>query len=284
MSSLFATLQSSNLAKRIASSVVLIPIVVGAVWSGGLAFNAMVIAALLAGLYEWIHLTAPDARPRVMTLAYTGLLATLTCGMAWGAAAGFALSLIVWLVVLLAAGRLAGADRQAHLAKALWLSAGIPILAWSGLAMMALRALPETGFLWTLYLLLVVWGTDIGGYAAGCTVKGPKIWPQISPKKTWAGLFGGMALAGVMGYIMAGQMGGIACGFVLLSMVLAVVSQAGDFFESYVKRKAGAKDSGSLIPGHGGILDRIDGLLFAAVLLGVLMALSDDLVPLLLRG
>lgn len=273
MSSLLTVLQTSNLAKRIASSIVLIPVVVGAVWSGGLAFDALIIAALLAGLYEWIGLTAPSIRPRVKLMAYAGLLAVLTSALAFGTLPAFVLALFVWLVVLLAAGRLPQGDKAAHFARALWLSGGVPYLAFSGLAMMAIRALPETGLNWTLYLLFAVWGTDIGGYAAGCTIGGPKIWPQISPKKTWAGLFGGMALAGLMGYFMAAPLGVSPVRLVAFSALLAVVSQAGDFFESHVKRKAGAKDSGRLIPGHGGILDRIDGLLFAAVLLGGLLVM-----------
>lgn len=282
--SFLSLLQTSNLAKRIVSSIVLIPVVVGAVWSGGVAFDALMLAALVAGLYEWTQLTAPNMRKRVKVMAMAGLVAVLLSGLAFGVEVGFALSLMVWLAVLLSAGRLGGADRAGHRATALWYAGGIPYLAWSGLAMMAIRALPENGLMWTLYLLFAVWGTDIGGYAAGCTIGGPKICPKISPKKTWAGLFGGMALAGLMGYFMAGQMGGIGWRFVVLSMVLAIVSQAGDFFESHVKRKAGAKDSGRLIPGHGGILDRIDGLLFAAVLLGALIALPSGFGALLIGG
>jgi phosphatidate cytidylyltransferase len=130
----------------------------------------------------------------------------------------------------------------------------------------------------TFWLLLIVWATDIGAYAAGRTIGGPRLAPSISPKKTWAGLVGGMLSAALTAYLLALSprfsyaeatlsplpvaMGGA---------LFAVISQAGDLFESWVKRRFGVKDSGNLIPGHGGLLDRVDGLMFAAPVLTALV-------------
>ena len=132
------------------------------------------------------------------------------------------------------------------------------------LAMVALIAIRHfAGFTATLTLLASVWATDIGAYAAGRTIGGPKIAPRISPSKTWAGLGGGMIAASVL----IGLAGGWR--YAPLGVLVAVLAQAGDFFESWLKRRAGVKDSGSLIPGHGGVFDRIDGLLPVAIVAGV---------------
>lgn len=276
MASLTSIFQS-NLAQRVISSIVLIPVVLGAVYFGDLAFEALIVAALGIGLSEWIALTSPTLRRRARVLAYAGLIATLTTGAALGALTGLVLALCVWLFVLLAAGRFPTSDRSGHFSRALWVAGGIPYLALSGLSILMIRAIPDTGLGWTIYLLLVVWGTDIGAYAAGRLIGGPKIWPQISPKKTWAGLIGGMASAAVIGYLVADVMEQDDFFLASGSAVLAVIAQAGDFFESHVKRRAGAKDSGHLIPGHGGVLDRVDGLLFAAVALALALWIGEGL-------
>ncbi|MDX2113290.1 MAG: phosphatidate cytidylyltransferase [Alphaproteobacteria bacterium] len=127
-----------------------------------------------------------------------------------------------------------------------------------------------------LYLLFVVWATDIGAYFAGKRIGGPKLAPALSPNKTWAGLLGGMAAAAAVGAICASftpyPLSLVGCA--LLAMLLAVVAQAGDLFESWLKRRAGVKDSGTLIPGHGGLLDRIDGLVTATPLFALMVYLS----------
>nr|MCO4824970.1 phosphatidate cytidylyltransferase [Amylibacter sp.] len=114
---------------------------------------------------------------------------------------------------------------------------------------------------------------DIGGYFAGKMIGGPKILPAISPKKTWSGTLGGWALAGVVGFI-AVQMGLGGYGLIVLSVLMAIAAQIGDLLESLMKRKAGVKDSSNLIPGHGGLLDRFDGMMGAGVALGLVLALG----------
>jgi phosphatidate cytidylyltransferase len=134
------------------------------------------------------------------------------------------------------------------------------------LELIALRATPGIGAGLAFFLLAVVWSMDIGAFLSGSIIGGPKLAPAISPNKTWAGFFGGVALAAVFGYLVAVALGARKPDVALvLSPAIAVAAQAGDLFESYFKRRAGVKESGDLIPGHGGVLDRIDGLVFAGV-------------------
>jgi phosphatidate cytidylyltransferase len=147
-----------------------------------------------------------------------------------------------------------------------WIMLGIPYMASSGLALLYLRAIPDIGGGLMFYLVAVVGSTDIGAYLAGRLIGGPKLIPAISPNKTWAGLCGGMLLAAVVGSSVAAGLGAKHIGVAAwLALLLACVSQLGDVFESFFKRRSGVKESGGLIPGHGGILDRIDGLVFAGV-------------------
>jgi phosphatidate cytidylyltransferase len=130
-----------------------------------------------------------------------------------------------------------------------------------------LRADSELGFVATIYLFAVVWGTDIAAYFAGRAIGGPKLAPRLSPKKTWSGSLGGIAgavLAATL-VVLIGGVGNVAAAMVI-AVVLSIVAQAGDLFESALKRRFGAKDSGFLIPGHGGLMDRLDGFVAAAVL------------------
>ncbi len=154
------------------------------------------------------------------------------------------------------------------LARAVWAALGVPYIAGGVLALLVIREWPLVGLGITLYLLLVVWGADIGGYLVGRWVGGPKLCPAISPSKTWSGLFGGIALAVILGVTCALAFHAKDMqGAVWMAVLLAIVAQVGDLFESYLKRRCGAKDSGRMIPGHGGVLDRIDGLLAAALFL-----------------
>lgn len=259
---------NKNLLLRIFSALALIPLVLLLVWVGGFAYDLMIALVILCSFSEWISLTNPKVRRRVRLIGLSGLAACLFSVSVLGPLFAFQLSLVVWLAVLLSAGRFAGKNKYVHRGAALWLSSGIPYLAWSGIALIMLRDGGDVDYIYALYLLLVVWATDTGAYFFGKMIGGPKLWPQISPKKTWAGLFGGMALAALVGYaVLAYFQPDESLSGAWYGAVLAVVAQAGDFFESYVKRRKGAKDSGALIPGHGGMLDRVDGLLFAALFL-----------------
>jgi phosphatidate cytidylyltransferase len=143
---------------------------------------------------------------------------------------------------------------------------GLPIL-----ALLLIRHQKE-GVVFTLWTLALVWTCDIGAFFAGRFIGGPKLAPGISPNKTWAGLIGGVALASIFGAAMHYYLG-LPWRLTLATPVLAVLSQAGDLFESWLKRRAGVKDSGVILPGHGGILDRLDGLVPVAPLAALLVIL-----------
>ncbi|WP_445493316.1 phosphatidate cytidylyltransferase [Rhodopseudomonas sp. RCAM05734] len=159
-----------------------------------------------------------------------------------------------------------------------WIVVGVIYAFAALLASVVVRLDPLWGFAALMFVLLVVWVTDIGGYFAGRGIGGPKLWPRISPKKTWAGAIGGLvlSLAVAAGFAWFGV--GRLLPLLALAAVLTVVSQLGDLFESAVKRNFGVKDSSHIIPGHGGLLDRFDGYVFAVVvaaLIGFLRGGAD---------
>ena len=146
-----------------------------------------------------------------------------------------------------------------------WAAAGFFYAAAAEIASVLVRLDPVKGFAALMFVLLIVWVTDIGGYFAGRGIGGPKLWPRVSPKKTWAGAIGGfaasLAVAAALPRSISAKSGRCCC----LAGVLSVVSQLGDLFESAVKRRFGVKDSSHIIPGHGGLLDRLDGFVAAVV-------------------
>jgi phosphatidate cytidylyltransferase len=162
--------------------------------------------------------------------------------------------------------------------RRVWIGIGIAYIVISVVSLMYLRNI-ERGGLMVLFLLLTIWLVDSAAYFSGKIIGGPKILPQISPKKTWAGLVGGMLAAGILNMFIGGFMGVPIITMFLFGAALAVISQVGDFFESWVKRKFNVKDSGALIPGHGGILDRVDGLATTAPVIAFLAAINGGVVP-----
>jgi phosphatidate cytidylyltransferase len=150
-----------------------------------------------------------------------------------------------------------------------WTTAGLLYAGAAQFAAVLLRADREMGFAALIFVLLVVWATDTGGYFAGRGIGGPKLWPRVSPNKTWAGAVGGFAGSLAVAGGFAGLGIGRALPLLFLGAVLSVAGQLGDLFESAVKRRFGVKDSSHLIPGHGGLMDRLDGLVAALVLAAV---------------
>ncbi len=175
------------------------------------------------------------------------------------------------LLVLLAAA-LMGTEwfRLTRSRSLLFRLAGVPYVLLPTWALFFARSQPEYGFGLTLWTLAIVWATDIGAYFAGRAIGGPKLAPALSPSKTWAGLIGGMVLAGLTAWG-AAQAGGLPPLAAWLGAPLAVLAQAGDLFESGMKRRAGVKDSGAILPGHGGALDRLDGVVPVATVVGLLL-------------
>ncbi|MDP9164338.1 MAG: phosphatidate cytidylyltransferase [Pseudomonadota bacterium] len=149
-----------------------------------------------------------------------------------------------------------------------WLLAGFGYALIPALALLWIRERGAHKLDMLLWVFIVTWSTDIGAYFAGRSIGGPKLAPAISPNKTWAGLFGGMIAASLLGGLWVVELG-LPRRLLLLAPMFAVGAQLGDLFESGLKRRAGVKDSGTILPGHGGVLDRLDGLVVVATLTGL---------------
>ncbi|MDP6830235.1 MAG: phosphatidate cytidylyltransferase [Alphaproteobacteria bacterium] len=265
---------SSSLRTRVLSARVLLPVVLVLLYFGGLGFALLLALAAVLMAAEWDRLTGgvPVAAMGGANISLPGLALALSLllvlFLGYRGHAGWALAMLVPLALILA---LLSRLLRRHL---VWPVLG---LFWLGLPCLALLWLRcgDSGLLAVSWLFLAVWCCDTGAYFAGRGIGGPKLAPRISPKKTWSGLLGGMLLAAIASALLAMASGqsGMAL-FALLGALLALVSQAGDLAESAVKRHFDVKDSGALIPGHGGILDRVDGILFAAPALGVITLAS----------
>jgi phosphatidate cytidylyltransferase len=245
------SVNQSDLLVRSASAAVLLALALGAAYLGGVA--AGIVVAIFAAIVhlEWARITGA-ATARTIPFAAAVAVATLLAGL------GMVLAAIG--VGLLAALVAAGVSREP------WLPAGVVYAAALGISLLAIRVSPEFGLAALLFVLAVVWSTDSGAFFFGRLIGGPKLWPRISPKKTWVGAIGGLVTALIAGTVVA-RIAGIPVtpGLIAIAAFLSVACQAGDLFESWVKRHFGAKDSGHIIPGHGGMMDRVDGLIFAAV-------------------
>lgn len=247
---------------RIVSALLMAPAAAGAVWLGGWAFDGLIVAAAALMAYEWARL-ADGGRLRAPGLALCALAPALA-GLAAVAQAFAAATLVAALAV---APLYLLARRRGVAAPGLLALGGLAVAA-PCLSLEWLRHLPEIGRPICYYVMLAVWATDTGAYIFGRLIGGPKLAPRISPNKTWAGLLGGMGCAGLVGAATAWAAPAVGAPLWagLCAAALAVVAQGGDLAESAFKRHMGVKDSGGLIPGHGGLLDRVDGLMTAAPL------------------
>nr|WP_157217356.1 phosphatidate cytidylyltransferase [Sphingomonas formosensis] len=194
------------------------------------------------------------------SLVGTGLIVVAVLAL-W--AGGWAFGLLVALAAVAMLVEWHGLTRRRGLH---WLAIGIVYIASSAAALTWLRSLDDGAIV--LWVFIVTWATDILAYFTGRSFGGPKLAPSISPGKTWSGLIGGVIGASIGGGLVV-HLCGLATGLLLLAPLLAVAAQCGDLFESSLKRRAGVKDSGKLLPGHGGVLDRLDGLLPVALLTGL---------------
>lgn len=256
----------SELVVRAISAVCLAPFVLWGMWLGGGPLLALLTLAAGLAMGEWAAMNLADGpmrRPYIVATAGVAAALTVLCAASpWWSLGALALGAALAAV--------AAPDRR------LLAALGAPYVVIGCAALWTLAAGPE-GRTALFFVVLAVWATDIGAYAAGRTIGGPKLAPRLSPKKTWAGLVGGMTAAALVGVGVALAADGPVVGAALLAALLAVVAQAGDLFESWSKRRAGVKDSGRIIPGHGGLLDRIDGLLAAAPALALVQAAAGPL-------
>ena len=249
-------LRGNELALRVCSALVLVPLAIGTAYVGGWPFAAFWGAAALGVYWEWTALVAGRDRYAVLMAGAGSIVLMIalvvTCHHLAGA--------IVLAMGLLGAAALAPAERRSYVAS------GIPYAGALGVAPIMLRADNHDGFLAMILLFAIVWATDIVAYFVGRAVGGPKLMPQVSPKKTWSGALGGTAAA-VIAALAVAKVAALTSLFAIamLAVILSVLAQGGDLFESFLKRKFGAKDSSGLIPGHGGLMDRLDGFVAAGV-------------------
>jgi phosphatidate cytidylyltransferase len=250
--------QGRNLLLRVAAALVLAPLTIAIAYAGGWLWATLVTLAVIGLYVEWLMIVGAAQQTRVIASGIVALAISGLC-LAFG---WIDVSLPV-LALGLAGVVLLSPERRA------WNAAGFIYAAAAETASVLVRLDQSCGFAALMLVLLVVWVTDIGGYFAGRGIGGPKLWPRISPRKTWAGAIGGFAasVAVTAGFAALGL--GKTGPLLLSGAVLSIVSQLGDLFESAVKRRFGVKDSSQLIPGHGGLLDRLDGLVAAVVLAAI---------------
>jgi phosphatidate cytidylyltransferase len=260
-----------NFRRRLVSALVLAPLALACAYSGGVLFLLVCLMAATAILWEWTGLVqrhGADWRYFAPGLAALLLAATaIDLGRLPQGIAAIALGTMV-------TGAIAFWYPRSTLNAALWAASGVIYASIVLVCPVLLRDDPDYGLAALLFLFATVWATDVFAYLTGRTLGGPLLWPRLSPNKTWSGalggLLGGVAAGVAVAYASAGTRGAVAG---VLALLLSIVAQGGDLFESAVKRRFGVKDSGHLIPGHGGVMDRLDGFLvaaLAAVLIGIL--------------
>ena len=267
------TKKLSSLQKRILAAFAMLPVVVGALWGG---YPYVDVLTLIVGVllsFEWANMV-PSKQPMAYFGAY---VIALSCAIFVYDSQVVAFMILLTSVFAYLKSR---KEKETFL-----LVLGVPYISVGVASMMWLyhniAPYAPFNFYMTLWFLLVVWSMDVGAYIVGTNLKGPKLAPSISPNKTWSGLIGGIVLAIAVSevYFYFLQMSGIVVSngkvevfFAAFSGLVAAVSQIGDLIESAIKRHLGIKDSSNLIPGHGGVFDRVDGLIFAAPFVYFLLA------------
>jgi phosphatidate cytidylyltransferase len=248
---------SNNLLMRVVAALVLAPLALAIAYAGGWLWAVLVTLASIGLYVEWLTIVAS----REMRVTAAGVVALVISGLCL--ALGRIDAAFLVLVIGVAGVALFATERR------FWAVSGFLYAAAAEIASVLVRLDQIKGFAALILVLLVVWMTDIGGYFAGRGIGGPKLWPRVSPKKTWAGAIGGFAASLVIagGFALLGL--GKTAPLLLLGAAFSIASQLGDLFESAVKRRFGVKDSSHIIPGHGGLLDRLDGFVAAIVLAAV---------------
>ncbi|HYF22212.1 MAG TPA: phosphatidate cytidylyltransferase [Caulobacteraceae bacterium] len=259
----------NDLGVRVLSAVVLIPAAVAAVAQGGWLFLLLVsIGAALLSI-EWALMSAPQAPSRVAIAVAAGVLLAVFAGDLGDFSAAF--------VLLVFGAAAAGLYARRLGASAIDAAYGVLYIGWPCVVLVWLREQEPDGRAWTILLFTVAWASDIAAYVVGNTFKGPKLWPRFSPNKTWSGFVGGLlagmiAAAVTVGFVDTGMRPVTAA---IVGLVVALATMGGDLWESALKRRFGVKDAGHLIPGHGGLMDRVDGLMFAVVAIAAARLLAE---------
>lgn len=252
---------------RILSASVLIPVAVACVWYGGVAFTGMVALFAALMIYEWDRLVGASGPLFVLqAIVVLGAILAQPVYAVDKSLIGLGIGLIVLISV-------AAMRRQ----RWTWSAAGAVYVAVPSISLLWLRNVAEDGVVLVAWLFIVVWMTDMGAYVAGKSLGGPKLAPKISPNKTWSGLIGGALAAAIAGSLLVWVVNGVYPSVLVAigGFLFAALSQISDLVESAVKRHFHVKDSGSIIPGHGGVLDRVDGLILTAPALALIVSITS---------
>lgn len=254
-----------DLGVRAVSALVLAPLAVLAIWAGELWFLAIMLAACAVLAREWAQMSAPTRPIPIAWAVGTGIVAATAVAHTGAMSPA--------LVGLVFAAAVAGLFAKRVGQEGVDAAYGVLYLGWPAILLIWLRDGDSgMGLSWTILVFLVAWSADVMAFLVGSVLKGPKLWPRYSPNKTWSGFIGGLVAGAVAGWIVAAFIpGGLGLPSALWGLVLgflgALATMGGDLWESALKRRFGVKDAGGIIPGHGGLLDRVDGLMFAAVVL-----------------
>jgi phosphatidate cytidylyltransferase len=264
----------SELRLRVKSALILVALTLTLTCAGAQTFAALIIVFAALMSWEWARVVRGRADDaifflQVIAIGAAGILTLIN----YPASAVGIIVLATWLSFWI--HRISKISNDPW-----WTAAGVYYAGFPAIALIAIREDPDYGLLAILYLFLVVWSADTGAFFVGRLFGGPRLAPSISPNKTWSGLFGGAFFAGLAGLAFALWLGNTSAPMLTaLSVFLAMVSQGGDLGESFIKRVFGIKHSSGLIPGHGGVLDRLDGLVFAAIGAGLVAVAVDPLKP-----
>jgi phosphatidate cytidylyltransferase len=264
----------AGLVVRTYSALILVAIALLMTLYSVTSFAIMIMVFVAAMGWEWSRLVRGAGFDIVF-----GVQLVATVAASWSALQGWPLYALLAVAVGMAAAFLVRVVTEER-PQAWWSAAGVAYCGLPAVALIWIRSDADYGPLAILYLFAIVWTTDSAAYLFGRAIGGPKLAPSVSPKKTWAGLLGGAFSAGVVGLVfplIAASAFSFRLG--LLAVGLALTAQLGDLGESAVKRIFGTKDTSGLIPGHGGVLDRVDGLLFAAVTAAIIASLIDPQNP-----
>ncbi|MBI1265777.1 MAG: phosphatidate cytidylyltransferase [Alphaproteobacteria bacterium] len=253
--------------KRVLSALVLGPAALALVWAGGTAFSIFIAAFAAAMAWEWVRMSDKTAPPRAFAIA---------TGAAVGAALLAGQAHPGWTAAWIAGGAVfAGLDRRRR-GRAYEAVAGVAYIALAAAVLVSLRQGEQGGLIAVLFLLAVVWSADTFAYLAGSWIGGPKLLPAASPNKTWAGLAAGLAFGVAAGAGVAQLLGFDPVYAALVAAPTALAAVLGDLVMSLAKRRFGVKDAGTLIPGHGGVLDRVDALMMAVLFAGAWRMAGPD--------
>ena len=271
-----------NLRLRLLSAAVLVPLALGCVWAGGWAYLILLAVAVVLLASEWAKMCSPEVVSRSGALIAACVLAALLLAFNSRVSVGWAALVVASLLAALAA-RVAGWSPRSPDVGFGVAYIGAPALAlwWLRLSLdgVSSHSGANDGFWWTALLLVSTWAADVFAFLGGSVLKGPKLWPRISPNKTWSGFVCGLAASSLAALALwfwlwkGRELSAAAAAAVGFAAGLATMG--GDLLESMLKRRFGVKDSGDLIPGHGGLLDRVDGLMSAALVVAAARLLAQ---------